>query len=196
MMTILKGAAVAAVALLGGLAPAQSATVSLTDSAFQRVTNDGVFTLTAEQQAFFGTSADRIGFLRARANANTEVRVGATFDAATVAARCRIGCATIDRFLNGDALGLTYTGGYLDALGTTTVSAQAGQYVGAVAFLFSGSPVVFLGSASSSATFTRGATRGDLDFAVPSPVPLPAAGWMLVAGLGALAAARRRRRNA
>ena len=61
---------------------------------------------------------------------------------------------------------------------------------------------LFMGRGVSRLVFTAGDTpkgNDNSDYAVASviatPVPLPAAGWMLIAGVGALAAAGRRRRQ-
>lgn len=187
MKTLFATIAVAATMLTGGLAQAA------TQSAFERVTNDGVFTLTAAQQAAFGTTDSHIGFLRARASAGGTIAAGTTFDAGDVTARCTAGCSMVGAILNGDNASLTYSGGYLDALGTTTVNTGSSQFITAVAFLFSGpANVAFVGTAGTTATFNAASTRGDLDFEV-APVPLPAAAWLLAAGIGGLAAAKRRK---
>ncbi|PKP79413.1 MAG: hypothetical protein CVT80_16140 [Alphaproteobacteria bacterium HGW-Alphaproteobacteria-2] len=102
-----------------------------------------------------------------------------------------------------------------DAVGSTGITAFArdGTLLGTVSNL--GLGIEFLGLVSANADIAgvfldlvgaepagfaidniRFGLRGQIiDPGGPSPIPLPAAGWMLLAGIGGLAAMRRRRRH-
>lgn len=190
MFTIFRGIALSAALLIGSLAHAASITQ------FDRTTNDGVFTLSDGQKAFLGTTSDFIGFLRPRAANGDTFNAGDTFDVSTLTNTLTGGAGLVEKFLNGTNGGLTYTGNAFDDLGTTTVGDDADYFRG-VAFLFSaGGDIVFTGAVSGTSTFNAGQTRGPAGDRVPeatAPVPLPAAAWMLIAGVGGLAYAGRRR---
>ncbi|ABG31053.1 VPLPA-CTERM sorting domain-containing protein [Roseobacter denitrificans] len=180
--------------IVAGLVVLGSSASAATINQFNKTTNDGVYTLTAAQATALGdASATRIGFFRVREGSGTVFNAGDTFDQTTMANSVTSGAGNIIAFLNGRNSSLTYTGGTLEALGTTTVGSSNSYYEG-VAFLFSGTGnIVFRGSS----TFNAGQTRGAFDgVGIPAAVPLPAAAWMLIAGLGGLAAFGRRRKPA
>lgn len=166
--------------------------------AFQRTTNDGVFALTAEQAAHFGVpDAAYVGFLRPRSPNNaTPLAAGDTFDVSAILASCRAGCDRVLSVRNGDSTELGYSGGFMDLLGTTTLTRSTQGALRGVAILFAGGngAITFQGGAS----FAAGQSRGTLAHVVPAPavVPVPAALPLLLAGLGSLAVAARRRRAA
>lgn len=192
MKAILAGAALALTMIVGG---AQAASITQ----FNKTTNDGVYTLSQAQADHFGFStADRIAFFRIREGNGTAFSDGDTFDATSLANSFTSNGSSILAFLNGTNAALTYTGdtlnpatGAFDLLGTTTVGAADSYYEG-VAFLFnnlSGNIV-----AGGTSTFNGGQTRGDFVFNV-APVPIPAAGPLFLAALGAFGFAARRRRQ-
>lgn len=185
MRRILTALATAAALCAGTMASAATITQ------FNKATPDGVFTLSQAQADHLGHSDARfIGFYRIREGNGTTFDAGDTFNVTSLFNSVTGNAGSILAFLNGRNPGLTYTGGYLDPLGETTVGA-ADSYASGVAFLFgegSGN-IVFRGSG----TFNAGHTRGEFDFEVPTAVPLPAAAWMLIAGLGGLAAVARRK---
>ncbi len=114
-----------------------------------------------------------------------------------------------------DQFGVGFDGGFFDAVGSTGITAFArdGTLLGTVSNL--GLGIEFLGLVSANADIAgvfldlvgaepagfaidniRFGLRGQIiDPGGPSPIPLPAAGWMLLAGIGGLAAMRRRRRH-
>jgi hypothetical protein len=181
-------AATAAICVSMGAATVASAA---TINQFNKTTNDGVFTLSQAQADFLGYSDARfIGFYRVREGNGTTFNDGDTFNVTTMFNSVTSNASKILAFLNGENPGLTYTGGYLDPLGQTTVG-EDNSYTAGVAFLFgeNAGNIVFRGSS----TYNGGQSRGDFDLVVPSAVPLPAAAWMLIAGLGGLAAFARRK---
>jgi hypothetical protein len=181
-------AAIAAICVAMGAATVASAA---TITQFNKTTPDGVFTLSQAQADHLGQSEARfIGFYRIREGNGTVFDAGDTFDVTTMFNSVTSNASKILAFLNGENPGLAYTGGYLDPLGSTTVG-EANSYTAGVAFLFGegAGNIVFRGSG----TYNAGQTRGEFDFEVPSAVPLPAAAWMLIAGLGGLAAFARRK---
>jgi hypothetical protein len=181
-------AASAAIAMAMGAATVASAA---TITQFNKTTPDGVFTLSQAQADYLGQSdAKFIGFYRVREGNGTSFDAGDTFNVATMFNSVTSNASKILAFLNGENPGLSYTGGYLDPLGETTVG-DANSYTAGVAFLFGDNAgnIVFRGTG----TYNGGQSRGDFDFVVPSAVPLPAAAWMLIAGLGGLAAFARRK---
>jgi hypothetical protein len=209
-VTILRAAASAAaprrayrsmtasiLSFVGGVLLA-SGVQAATLTSFDRVVNDGVYTLTPAQIVYFGIDgANRIGFLRPFKLGNSEYAVGDIFDRTTVL-NSTLDDAKILAILNGKATGLIYTGGLFEALSTTTIGTAARGYYEGVAFLFAADAgnIVFSGSLGGSATFNQGQSRGDLDFQPPAPVPVPGALPLLLAGLGGLAVAARRRKAA
>ncbi|MDW4500376.1 VPLPA-CTERM sorting domain-containing protein [Sulfitobacter sp. D35] len=180
----------ALLALAVGIASLAGAASAATITQFNKTTNDGVYNLSAAQAAYLGdASATHIGFFRVREGNGTVLNAGDTFNVATMNNSVTSGAGSILAFLNGRNADLGYTGDFFDALGETTLGAATSFYEG-VAFLFSGNGnIVFRGSS----TFNAGQTRGALDLDVPA-VPLPAAGWLLVAGLGGLGLMKRRRK--
>jgi len=185
-------AATAAICVAMGAATVASAA---TITQFNKTTPDGVFTLSQAQADYLGYSDARfIGFYRVREGSGTTFDAGDTFNVTTMFNSVTSNASKILAFLNGKNPGLTYTGGYLDILGETTIG-EANSYNSGfkegVAFLFGkdAGNIVFRGSG----TFNGGQSRGDFDLVVPSAVPLPAAAWMLIAGLGVLAALARRK---
>ena len=90
--------------------------------------------------------------------------------------------------------GLSYTGVAFDALGTTTflsgyMGADRLDFDPGIYLLFNASSgnIVF----SGKSTFNGGQTRGGFDGL--APMPLPAAAWLLIAGIGGLFAFGHRR---
>jgi hypothetical protein len=159
--------------------PASAATIS----SFARGVNDGVFTLTQAQKDFFGVAgAEYLAFWRPRLAGSTTATLGDTFNATTVL-NSVTGDSAILAILNGDNAALGYSGGYLEPLGTTTILAAQNSYVRGVAFLLgSTGTVLFAGGNITGGSGPQ--QRGTLDFVPPiTPVPLPAAGWMLIVGL-------------
>lgn len=75
-----------------------------------------------------------------------------------------------------------------------------GQVAPAVSFTTNSLTVLFDTTGSGSAAdfnfFDGGVSTFQLNFDGVAPVPLPAAGWLLLGGIGMLAAARRRNRSA
>lgn len=161
-------------------------------SQFNKTTNDGVFTLSADQVSFLGydpSAVDRIGFFRVREGNGTVFNNGDTFDVTTMQNSVIGGANNIVAFLNGTNADLTYTGNAFEALGTTTVGA-ADSYFRGVAFLFhsSSGDIVFRGTSTFNGGQTRGAYEGI------SAVPLPAAAWLFgSAMLGMVGLGYRRR---
>jgi len=175
----------ATIAVVAGLATSANAAYL---SSFSDSTNDGVFTLTTQQATQLGNaSADRIGILRI-----ADGLAGDTFDQNTIL-NSTLDDAAILGILNGSASSLSYTGVEFDELGTTTLLADFTiptrfDFVPGVYFLFNSASgnIVFNGTS----TFNPADNRGAFELA---PVPLPAAAWMLIAGLGGLFAFGRRR---
>ncbi|MEM7724211.1 MAG: VPLPA-CTERM sorting domain-containing protein [Pseudomonadota bacterium] len=171
--------------------PASGATISQ----FKKSTNDGVYDLTTSQAAALGFgSASHIGFFRIREGSGTTFDAGDTFDATTIMASLRGGSRNnVIAILNGRNGGLGYTGGFLEVLQTTTIG-DANSYYEGVAILFNGNTVNFGGG-----NFNRSQSRGTYDgtgIPAPAAVPLPAAGWFLIAGIGGLVVMSRRRKLA
>ncbi len=111
-----------------------------------------------------------------------------------------------------DQFGVGFTAGFFNDAGGTAIQAFArdGSLLGQV--VNEGTGIEFLGLVSETADIAgvllnlvgperagyvidnlRFGKRGDI---VVDPVPLPAAGWMLIAGLGGMAAMRRRKKAA
>lgn len=168
-------------------------------SVFQRTTNDGVYALNAAQAAALGLEgATKLGLLRVRPGNGVSWSAGDFFDEQTLDRTRRNG--SVFGYLNGplapdfvpqafNGETILYDGDVFEALGTTVFqqASDPGQrLVAAVAFGFTGT-VTFNGVSTFS-----GVTLGDAPIAVPPPVPLPAAGWLLLVGLGGLAFLQRR----
>jgi hypothetical protein len=166
-----------------------------TISQFGRTTNDGVWTLSASQAAALGVpQATKIAAFRVRAHGpgNVTWNAGDTFDATAIGNSIISGRANVFGFFNGENDLLDYTGGFLDTLGVTrflTSSKEDGSLTAGVFIAFRDSFVV-----RGTSTFGA-ATRGDFPHPV-APVPVPGALPLLLAGLGGLALAARRRRAA
>jgi len=162
-------------------------------TSFSSITNAGVFTLSAEQSGLLGEpTADRIGLLRI-----TEGSTGDTFDSDSIFASVTSNSGAIIGLLNGSAVGLSYTGNTFDSLGETTLLqdftiTDRFDFDPGIYMLFNSDSgnIVFAGSS----TFNGGQTRGD--FEGLAPIPLPAAGWLLLTAFGGLGLAARRRRKA
>ena len=179
--------AIATCLVLAG--PTSAATIS----SFARGVNDGVFKLTASQKAFFGVpGAEYLAFWRPRLAGSTTAAIGGTFNATSVL-NSVTGDSAILAILNGENAALGYTGGYLKPLATTTILASQNHYFRGVAFLMGSTGTVsFVGGNITAGSGDQ--LRGTLDFVPPvSSVPLPAAGWMLIAGIGGLIFFARRR---
>jgi hypothetical protein len=167
-----------------------------TISQFGRTTNDGVWALSAAQATALGVSgATKMGAFRVRAHGagNVTWAAGDTFDASAVAATITSGAGNVFGYFNGFGDGLLdYTGDFLAPLGLTTFladSATDGDLFRGVFFAFN-DQVVFRNSSTFNAV-----TQGDFPFEV-TPVPVPAALPLLLAGLGGLAFFGRRRKAA
>ena len=76
------------------------------------------------------------------------------------------------------------SGGAFRATASGAITTLANGYLSAAAS--------FTGSRAWNLTFLESAT-GRQNLVTVSPVPLPAAGWLLIAGIGGLAALRRRK---
>ena len=165
-----------------------------TISQFGRTTNDGVWSLSAAQASALGVSgATKIGAFRVRSGNGVTWAAGDTFDASAVAATITSGAGNVFGFFNGEGDGLLdYTGDILAPLGLTTFLASSttdGNLFRGVFFAFN-NQVTF----RNSATFNE-VSQGDFPFDV-TPVPVPAALPLLLAGLGGLAFVARRRKAA
>lgn len=188
MKNVIAGALLAVSLVVSGGAQAASYIQE-----FKKTTNDGVFSLTAEQADFFGVSTDdHIGFFRVREGNGVSFDAGDTFDVSTMLNSLMSGAGSVIKFLNGTNGALGYSGDAYDDLGTTTLGDENSYYRG-VAFLFSGTGnIVFNGSS----TFNSGQSTGDLDFTPPAAVPLPAGLPLLLTALGGVALIARRRKAA
>lgn len=188
LTTTLRAVVLAALTLAGAALPGSAATVP----AFDRTTNDGVFALTAAQIRYFGVAeATYVAFFRPRTKNNaTSFAVGTIFDAQSLLASCRGACANILSVRNGRNADLAYVGGFLAPLATATVTKAGVGYYEGLAFFFKGTKAINFNGGSN---FNAGQSRGDLDFAVPAQVPVPASLPLLAGALGMVALARRRR---
>jgi hypothetical protein len=180
-------------AIVAGLVLATGAHAA-TVTQFGRTTNDGVWSITAEQATALGvTGATKMGAFRVRSGNGVTWAAGDTFGVSALNASIIAGAGNVYGYFNGfgDSL-LGYTGGFLAPLGTTTFLANSttdGDLYRGVFFAFTGN-VVFRGTSN----FNQ-ATEGAFPFA-PTPVPVPAALPLLLAGLGGLALMARRRKAA
>lgn len=161
---------------------------------FGRTTNDGVWSLTAAQATALGVpGATKIGAFRVRSGNGVSWLAGDTFDASSVAATITAGAGNVFGYFNFDGSSLLeYTGNLLAPLGLTTFLADSsvnGNLRAGVLFAFKDA-VVFRGSS----TFNE-VTLGEFPLDV-TPVPVPAALPLLLAGLGGLAFVARRRKAA
>ena len=123
--------------------------------------------------------------------------------------------------LTGDQEGLGFADYDFARFSITNIVFSAGQSITSVTSLLAGllDPNYELGQIPPSISFTTnsveiffdttgggafadfqfldgGVSTFQLDFGTSAPIPLPAAGWLLLGGLGVLAAAKRRRRTA
>jgi hypothetical protein len=98
----------------------------------------------------------------------------------------------------------TFSFGYQGGSGYVHVTSGQGLTTGSTTWNYAASPDearYTFNNAYWSSIFAIGAIDGDSEFKIaamtvetaPSVVPLPAAGWALIAGLGALAAVKRRK---
>jgi hypothetical protein len=178
-------------AVLAGLILATGAHAA-TITQFGRTTNDGVWSLTAEQASALGvTGATKMGAFRVRSGNGVAWAVGDTFGVSALNASIVGGGGTVYGYFNGfgDSL-LGYTGGFLAPLGTTTFLASSstdGDLYRGVFFAFTGN-VVFRGTSNFNQV-----NQGAFTLA---PIPVPAALPLLLAGLGGLALVARRRKAA
>jgi hypothetical protein len=200
MWILMNNIFAAAFVTIGLIASSASAA---TVASFSRTNNDGVFSITASQAAQLGVDgATKVGLFRVRAGNGVSWNAGDDFNAQTVLNTRIGGSGTIFGVLNGpvdqnfdgevdpNGLFLTYDGGLFETLGTTIFtndSATTGSIFRAVAIAFDGA-LTFAGS-SQFDEVNCGA------LVLPEPVPLPAAAWLLLAGVGGLAVAGRKRRE-
>ncbi|WP_209424876.1 VPLPA-CTERM sorting domain-containing protein [Pararhodobacter sp. SW119] len=181
------------IVVAGAMALSGAANASTYIAQFATVTNAGVFTLTAEQANLLGApTADRIGQIRIRSGA-----AGDTFDADSIFASVTSNGGAILGLRNGSASALSYSGDEFEALGLTTLLQDFNNddrfdFDPGVYLLFnsSSSNIVFAGSATFGGSQTRG------EFTALAPIPLPAAGWLLLAAFGGLGVAARRKARA
>lgn len=171
---------------------AQAATIS----SFNRTTNDGVWSLTAAQANALGVSgATKIGAFRVRSGGSPSVtwQAGDSFNAATLTASITSGSGNVFGFFNGEATtALDYTGGFLASLGVTRFLFPSGanaSYFRSVYFAFN--DTVVFGGSSTFSVVNRGAFPHTI-----TPVPVPAAMPLMLAGMGLFAAAALRRKRA
>jgi hypothetical protein len=180
-------------AVVAGLVFATGAHAA-TITQFGRTTNDGVWSLSAAQASALGVAgATKIGAFRVRAGNGVTWSAGDTFSSAAVANTITSGAGNVRGYFNGFGDNqLTFTGGFLSALGVTTfrsASTVDGDLYRAVFFAFNGT-VVF----RNSSTFNP-VNQGAFPYEVTA-VPVPAALPLLLAGLGGLALVARRRKAA
>jgi hypothetical protein len=119
---------------------------------------------------------------------NQMARVRAVFDANFASLNAMIGnqaagfqLALWNALYDTDSV---ISGGTFKATASTTITNLANSYLSAAAS--------FTGSSAWNLTFLE-STTGRQNLVTVSPVPLPAAGWLLIAGIGGLAALRRRK---
>ena len=163
-------------------------------------TNDGVFALTAAQDSYLGVSCTgtcQVGFYRVRGS-TIGASLGDYFDANSVLASMQTAAmqAGILGIFNGPGangtggVGLTYTGGVWDPLGTTTLSSATDAYA-AVAIVWDSavlSSIVF-NNPNCCSTFANSSTLQSVannPQLAPTPTPLPATLPLFASGLGAL----------
>lgn len=194
-MTSIRMAAAALAAALSLLGASASAVTIDFSTNNPRLTNDGVFTISAAQADKLGISgATRVGAVGIRTPSRSGYDVGDMFNVSALLEGVIGGQSNIIGWLNGTNSNVSYTGAAFAPLGDTTIT---GFDRASDRKLFS---VVYFGFANGDVTVrgtnTFGFNAASADFSTIVPIPLPAAGWLMLAGLGGLGVAARRRRKA
>jgi hypothetical protein len=160
---------------------------------FDRGVNDGVFSLTSDQAAALGApTAEFIGFLGLRDTGIDNIPAGAIFDQTSIFSLIS-NDGNVLNIVNGTNGNVDYASGLSgNTFTTATLTSNDNRLFRGVGLLFSGNQTFNFAGGNISSGSLRGALSNDaLD--VLAPVPLPAAGWMLLAGVGTILAKRRRK---